>query len=94
MFQAFIALICPISFPVILNQRFPVPIIIEVSMVLFCDDEIDEAFLEFRRESCKSAASSSTIVREILTVLRRGTNTIEHHLTRSTGEWMPIILVG
>lgn len=46
MFQAFISLICPISFPVILNQRSRVPIIIEASIVLFCDDEIDEAILE------------------------------------------------
>jgi len=38
----------------------------------FHADEIDEAFLEFRRESCKSVALSSAIVREIVTILRRG----------------------
>ena len=45
----------------------------------FHGDEIDEAFLEFRRESYKSVALSSAIVREIVTILRRGTNTIKRN---------------
>jgi len=45
----------------------------------FHADEIDEAFLEIRRESCKSVALSSAIVREIVTILRRGTNTIKRN---------------
>jgi hypothetical protein len=45
----------------------------------FLNDEIVEAYLEFRRESRKSAASSAAIVREVVTILRHGTNTIKRN---------------